>query len=231
MINLEARSNELELLDQPFIPTPDLYQNLKELDFINTHLGGYQVVFEGIQKILQNSSTGQTLRILDIGSGGGDTLKAIYEEFRGEYKLELVGVDLKEDCIQYATENCRGLPIRFVQSDYRDYLTESTSFDIIVCSLFCHHLPSKALSELFSNIKKYAAKGCIMNDLHRHFLAYYSIKWLTKVFSRSYLVKNDACLSVARSFSKKDIQDIMENAQITDYKLYWKWAFRWLLIF
>ncbi|WP_044208554.1 methyltransferase domain-containing protein [Flammeovirga sp. OC4] len=231
MINLETRSKELELLDQPQIPTPDLYQNLKELHFINTYLGGYQVVFEGIKKILQNTSKGQKVRILDIGSGGGDTLKAIYQHFKSDYQLELVGVDLKEDCIQYASENCKALPIRFVQSDYRDYLSEGNSFDLIICSLFCHHLPSEDLSELFFKINKNALKGCIMNDLHRHFLAYYSIKWLTKAFSKSYLVKNDACLSVARSFSKKDIQNIMNNAQITNYKLYWKWAFRWLLIF
>ena len=231
MINLENRSSEYELLDQPVIPKEDLYQNLRELHFINTYLGGYKVVFEGLKKILKDTPQNQKVRILDIGSGGGDTLKEIYKYFQAEYDLELVGVDLKEDCIQYSNQNCEGYPIQFIQSDYKDYLEQSPSFDIIICSLFCHHLPKEDLITLFSNMNKFATKGGLMNDLHRHFLAYYSIKWLTNAFSKSYLVKNDACLSVARSFSKKEIQSIMESANITNYQLYWKWAFRWLLIF
>lgn len=229
-MDFSIRSSELELLDQPKIPKNDLYQNLRELHTINSLLGGYKVVFEGIHKLIASSHQ-KSLRILDIGSGGGDTLKEIHKHFKNDINLELIGVDLKEDCIQYAQENCTNLPITFIQSDYKDYLNESPSFDIIICSLFCHHLPQNDLIDLFKNMKKFAKVGSIINDLHRHFLAYYSIKWLTRTFSKSYLVKNDACLSVARSFSRQDISDIMLHANIQHYNMNWKWAFRWLIIF
>jgi hypothetical protein len=38
-----ARSLQPELLDSDAIPTNDLYQNLKELNTINTLLGGYRM--------------------------------------------------------------------------------------------------------------------------------------------------------------------------------------------
>ncbi len=75
-----------------------------------------------------------------------------------------------------------------------------------------------------------ARTGFFINDLHRHPLAYYSIRWLTGLFSRSYLVKNDAPLSVRRGFSRSELKSLLEAAGITNYSIRWRWAFRWLVI-
>jgi hypothetical protein len=71
--------------------------------------------------------------------------------------------------------------------------------------------------------------GFFINDLHRNAVAFYSIKLLTKLFSNSYLVKNDAPLSVARGFKRKELEKYLEAADINNYEIQWKWAFRWLL--
>ncbi|AZQ65319.1 methyltransferase domain-containing protein [Flammeovirga pectinis] len=227
-MDLGQRSNQLELLDKDDIPASDLYKNLNELHTINSLLGGYEVVLKGLSKLLKDDS--RVYRILDIGSGGGDTLKEIYKRFGSKYKLELIGVDLKTECIDYARKNVEGLPIKFIRSDYRDIINGGDQFDIIITNLFCHHLVDKDLIFLFSWMKRNAAVGCVINDLHRHSLAYYSIKWLTTFFSKSYLVKNDACLSVARGFSLKEIEYYLEAAMVRSYSIEWKWAFRWLII-
>jgi hypothetical protein len=41
------KSYQKELLDKENIPEADLIQNLKELDFINTWLGGHEVIKKG----------------------------------------------------------------------------------------------------------------------------------------------------------------------------------------
>jgi len=79
-------------------------------------------------------------------------------------------------------------------------------------------------------LNKNSAIGFFINDLQRHPLAYNSIKYITKFFSKSYLVKNDAPLSVLRGFKKREWQNIFEKAEISDYSLRWKWAFRHLLV-
>jgi len=78
---------------------------------------------------------------------------------------------------------------------------------------------------------KVQSEKVIINDLHRHFLAYYSIKWITRFFSKSPMVQNDACLSVWRAFTKNDWEEILKLAEIQSYNLVWRWAFRWKLIF
>ncbi|MBA4057205.1 MAG: SAM-dependent methyltransferase, partial [Marivirga sp.] len=70
----------------------------------------------------------------------------------------------------------------------------------------------------------------IINDIHRHSLAYYSIRLLTKVFSKSSMVKFDAPLSVRRAFTKKELLEILNEAGIKKYTIQWKWAFRWQVL-
>jgi hypothetical protein len=74
-------------------------------------------------------------------------------------------------------------------------------------------------------------KGFFINDLERNWIAYYSIKLLTAIFSRSHLVKNDAPLSVARGFKKKEWHSIFQQANFTSYSIQWKWAFRYLILY
>lgn len=222
------RSTKKELLDHPIIPKVALYQNLKELHRINSLLGGYDVIYDGFT-ILLSSSNKRNIKILDIGSGGGDTLRMIAHKFSKKYELTLAGVDMKADCIAYARNNCSGQDIKFIESDYRDLLGEALNYDIISASLFCHHLSDDEIVELLKWMNQNAKEGIIINDLERHYLAYYSIKWLTRLFSSSYLVKNDAPLSVLRSFKRKELESLLKLAGINNYSIKWKWAFRWLI--
>jgi 2-polyprenyl-3-methyl-5-hydroxy-6-metoxy-1,4-benzoquinol methylase len=104
-------------------------------------------------------------------------------------------------------------------------------FDIILCTLVAHHFSNKQLSELFKNLKNQATLGVVINDLERNPLAFYSIRFLTSVFSKSAMVKFDAPLSVLRGFKKTELQSILQKAEIDTYNLSWQWAFRWKLVF
>ena len=68
------------------------------------------------------------------------------------------------------------------------------------------------------------------NDLHRNQFAYYSIKFLTAIFSKSYLVKNDAPSSVKRGFKKRELITLLEKAGYKNYSVKWSWAFRYIII-
>jgi hypothetical protein len=82
--------------------------------------------------------------------------------------------------------------------------------------------------DLFSWCNAQAQVAFLMNDLHRHPFAYFSIFFLTNIFSKSYLVKNDAKLSVLRGFRKQELVALISQSTIVHYQLRWCWAFRWL---
>jgi hypothetical protein len=96
--------------------------------------------------------------------------------------------------------------------------------------LFFHHFTADQLVDVLGSLKSQCRVGIVINDLHRHPLAYYSIKLLTQFFSKSSMVKFDAPLSVMRGFTRLEWEEILRQAGITDYTLKWKWAFRWEIL-
>jgi len=224
------RSYQAELLDTPNIPKELLFQNLKELDFINKTLGGHSITIAGIKQLVTDKS--KTYRIVDIGCGGGDAMKYIANWARAHgFNVELTGVDMNADAIDYMNTNCREhSEISGIVSDYRNYLRADPTIDIVHCSLFCHHLNDEELVELFSFMKQYAKVGFVINDLQRNRIAYYSINFLTRLFNGSSLVKNDAPLSVLRGFRKKELVELFLKAEIKNANIKWKWAFRYLVV-
>jgi len=228
---LRERTYEKELLDRDDIPFPDIARNMMELELINARLGGHAITCRGMASLALGTGAARRLQVLEVGSGGGDNLRAIARwAARNGMPLTLTGVDINPECVAYAQSRPQNEGIRFVCSDYRN-LPQSVQPDIIFSSLFCHHFTDGELSQQLRWMQQRSRLGFFINDLHRHLLAYHSIRLLTKVFSRSYLVKNDAPLSVRRGFRRADWQRLFDDAGISTYDCRWQWAFRWLVCY
>lgn len=227
-MNLTNRSYDKELLDQDHIPFSDIRVTMEELNVINTLLGGHSITRRGVQYFMRRHAH-KPLTIAEIGCGGGDNLIAI-QKFFGKRKqpVQLAGIDIKRECIQFAR---RQVPAdtTLICSDYRLVDWPYGKPDIIFSSLFCHHFTDEQMAEQLQWLKDNSNLGFFINDLHRHPLAYHSIKVLTRLFSKSYLVKNDGPLSVARSFRREDWQRLLAGAGINNYSITWHWAFRYLV--
>ena len=229
----EKRSEELELMDDLLLSNEALRQNLDELEVINQRLGGYAVVTDALSTLLpQLQDLNREITIADLGCGGGDTLREIAKWSREKsIQTALIGIDANKFILEYAKQKCTTYPeISFLQQNIFAESFKQQRYDIIVCSLFCHHFSDEELVHFFRQFLKQARVAVIINDLHRHPLAYYSIKTLANIFSDSYLVKNDAPLSVLRAFKKNELETLAKAAGAKNYRLHWKWAFRWQLI-
>ena len=231
MPNFQYRSQAKELLDGDNIPFAHIAQNMRELDLINQRLGGHRVTLQGIQTFLKGKTKvlRMPLHIVEIGCGGGDNLAAIQQWAKQQQvAVQLTGVDINEECIRFAQSQSKNEGIEFIASDYKKLIFPSKPH-LIFSSLFCHHFTNAELVAQLQWMQQNVSLGFFINDLHRHPLAYYAIKTITKAFSKSYLVKNDAPLSVLRGFTKKEWKDLLAQAHITQYKCSWQWAFRWLV--
>ncbi len=227
-VNFATRSYEKELLDRDDIPFSDIEQNMRELNVINTLLGGHAISITGFKKLLGNT---KQITACEIGCGGGDNIFALHQYcIKHNITAHFTGIDINADCIAVAKTKLAGINVTLITADYKTVSFHDERPGIIFSSLFCHHFSNEDLIFMLKWMKTSAGIGFFINDLHRHPLAYYSIKILSSLFSRSYLVKNDAPLSVKRGFKKTDWQQLLNNAGIKDYQLHWKWAFRWLLI-
>lgn len=231
MVDLSHRSREEEIMDDLESSGPIISQTLRELETINTLLGGNYVTLNGLDNLLNGEGDDRTFTVADLGCGGGDIMRLIAEwAFRKDYSLELIGFDANPNIIEYAKAHTSEPTIQYECSNIFSDEFRQQKFDIVVSTLFFHHFSSEQLTIFFEQLKEKVRVGIVINDLHRHWFAYYSIQWLTKLFSKSPMVVHDAPLSVARAFRKKELIEILEKAGLTKYSIRWMWAFRWQVI-
>jgi ubiquinone/menaquinone biosynthesis C-methylase UbiE len=232
MPNLQQRSYEAELIDDFSLSNDALRQNLEELAIINRWLGGNEVTLAGLKKLKHKFPKNEALSIADLGAGGGDML-ALMARWCSKQQVDarLVGVDANDFMIKFGQDNTKNYPqISYIHEDIFAESFIKQRFDVVTMTLFCHHFTDEQLIQLFSQLKTQARIGFVINDLHRHWFAYWSIAWLTRFFSKSYLVKNDAKLSVWRGFSRKELEQILQKAGHHHYTIRWRWAFRWEVV-
>lgn len=209
----------------------ELNQTLKELRTINKLLGGNHVTTSGIQAFCKKFPK-EEYSIADIGCGGGDMLK-VMADWANKKKIpcKFLGVDANPNIITLAQKNLSAY--KNIEFDQANVFSESfllQPVDIITCTLFTHHFTDQELIQLISTFKNKSNLGVVINDLHRHPLAYHSIKLLTRFFSQSAMVKNDGPLSVLRSFKKNEWHEILSKAGFDHVEISWNWAFRWKIL-
>jgi 2-polyprenyl-3-methyl-5-hydroxy-6-metoxy-1,4-benzoquinol methylase len=229
-MSMEKRSYEKELLDQDNIPFDDILINLQELNTINTILGGHKTTCTGVEFFLNEFPEVELLTIAEIGCGGGDNLRAVDRLLRKwKQPAAFIGIDIKAECIKYARQHAPA-NTEWICSDYKKTTWPGKKPDIIFSSLFCHHFTDEQIVGQLRWLKENCRLGFFINDLHRHPLAYQSIKLFTRMLSKSYLVKNDAPLSVMRGFKKREWIKLLSDAGISAHLVKWQWAFRYLII-
>ena len=231
MPDFSERSADAEVMDDLTCSGQVVHQTLRELDTINDLLGGNYVTIDGVATILDGTSS-YSVKLADLGCGSGDMLKRIRKwSKKNGYHPELTGIDANPHIVAYAKVNTP--PECEIEYKTLDIFSEDfkrKKFDIVTATLFFHHFTDEQLIRFFQQLKGQVKIGIIINDIHRHWLAYYSIKLLTAIFSKSSMVKNDGPLSVLRAFKKQELINILEKAGLKFYTIKWMWAFRWQII-
>jgi ubiquinone/menaquinone biosynthesis C-methylase UbiE len=180
-----------------------------------------------VKELLKNSGSGP-IHILDLGCGGGDMMKLLKRQIKTVATCK--GVDANPHIVKYAVEHNGDSQISFAVGNVLTDSFKKETCDVAVATLFLHHFTNDQLVDILTALKEQAKVGVVINDLHRHPLAYYSIKILTRLLSKSSMVKYDAPLSVLRGLTRNEWRFILEKAGTKQYSLKWKWAFRWQII-
>lgn len=226
-MKFDKRSTETEIMDDFTISGEVIGQTLRELDTINHLLGGNSISLGTVKQLLRR---GNWDSLADLGCGSGEMLLLLNREAQHHGRtLQLFGVDANPFIADYARQHV-GDSAEILCEDIFSETFRSRRFDVIHACLFLHHFTHEQLVGLFRQLATQASTAIVVNDLQRHWLAYYSIKVLTYLFSKSYMVRNDAAVSVSRGFTRGELECILREAGLPRYTLRWRWAFRWQLV-
>ena len=230
MPDLRFRKYEDELMDDLSAGGEVMDITLKELDIINRLLGGNQATINPVKSYLLKH-TGKTHTIVDLGCGSGEMLRKLSSwADDNNIDVDLIGIDANPHVIQYARQHSAGYEnVTYRCLDVFSEEVKSLKPDIFLSTLFLHHFDEDQLSYLIGMMYE-NSQLVVINDIHRHWFAFYSIRLLTLLFSNSEMVRNDASLSVERAFRRNDLEVILKEAKIENFRFAWKWAFRLQLI-
>ncbi len=229
-ISTKQRTDKDELMDDFSIGGDLLRDTLDKLENINRWLGGNKGTLRGLEIILKQHPKEQEVSIVDIGCGHGDILRDIANFGRKKgYKMRLLGVDANPAAIAYANElSTEYSEIKFKTEDIFSEEFKNRKIDVVIATLFFHHFKEKQLVSFLKQTVNQSKIGIVVNDLHRHKLAYY-LFMLVSVFIRNKMIIEDGLTSVLRGFIRKDLEIISQKINVKS-QISWKWAFRFLWI-
>ena len=165
---------------------------------------------------LAGASAGlRRFRLLDVGFGQGDMLRAIarWAGKRG-IEVELVGIDLNPGSAVVArAATDPGLPIEYRSGDYRDLAGQG--FDFIISSLVAHHMTHDQIVDFLRFMEAEARAGWLVSDLLRHRFAYAGFPLLARIMGWHRIVREDGMLSIARSYRPAEWPPLLREAGIS----------------
>ncbi|MFN3136141.1 MAG: methyltransferase domain-containing protein [Allomuricauda sp.] len=230
-VDTTSRSNDAELMDDFSMKGELLRDTLDKLGTINKWLGGNRVTLNGLRQLLEHQPKEKVYTIVDIGCGHGDILRLIADYGRKhDYSFQLIGIDANQDAIDYAKELSEAYnELSFRKLDVFSEAFQAMEYDVVLSTLFLHHLDETEIQSLLQLMSTKAKLGVVVNDLHRHRLAYGLFKLLGTVIS-NHMIVQDGLTSILRAFKRREIEQISDQLNLNS-QISWKWAFRyqWLI--
>lgn len=226
-LSLPGRILADELMDTEKVSEEDFARCLQDLELINIASMGYRPTLNWMERAIGRR---KRLTIVDVGSGRGDMLRKIrwWADKRG-LEVELFGIDLNPlSNIAALAATPDDHEITYITGDAFSW-RENKHVDLVISSLFAHHLSDEELVRFFAWMEGRAALGWFINDLHRHWLPYHGLKTAFNLLPVHRFVRHDGPVSVRRAFVASDFRAIAGAAGIDQESLEIKWCFpfRW----
>jgi 2-polyprenyl-3-methyl-5-hydroxy-6-metoxy-1,4-benzoquinol methylase len=229
LINTKHRIDTPEIMDDFTLKGEVLQDALDKISNINQLLGGNKLTLQGVKDLLHDTDPSNEITIVDLGCGNGDMLRMLADySKKNNLSFKLIGIDANRFTINYAQE----LSVRYSNISYHceDIFGKAISelkYDIALLTLTLHHFKNDQIANILDTCHKNAKIGIVINDLHRSGIAYRLFQGLCFILRLNPISKHDGLASILRGFKKEELIPFSEKLNCKNYKIRWKWAFRY----
>jgi hypothetical protein len=190
----------------------DFRQCLSDLGQVNRLTLSYRPTLAFLDAVAA-AKPGQALRIVDVGSGAGDMLRRVERwAVRRGIRVTLTGIDLNPYAARVALEVMpASSAIQWITGDAFIY---AEPVDVVLSSLFTHHLDEHEIVRFLGWSESVARFGWFVNDLCREVVPYRLFGLLAKAMRWHRFVQHDGPVSFRRSFREDDWERMLCEARI-----------------
>ena len=217
---LEKRVREPEVMDDPGLEERRHFVALEGLARLNRLSAGARHLWPPIHRLAGQLGTDR-LRLLDVATGGGGIPIGLWRRARRQgLNLEVTGVDVSPRAVRFArerAERCEADVSFAVWDALGDELPQG--YDIVICSLFLHHLDDTQACRLLRAMAASARHLVLVSDLLRGTLNLLMVRFAARLVTRSDVVHLDGERSVRAAFREREVLALAEAAGLREATL------------
>jgi hypothetical protein len=196
------RISTQEILDSDDCPPLEAAASLRDLALINRWFGGVTTTRKLIERVARVTGRNH-FSVLEVAAGFGEVPKA-------------AGAQLARQGITIDVTHLDRVPShllpgnRAVVADALALPFADSSFDLVSCSLFAHHLEPAELTRFAAEALRVSRCAVLINDLIRHPL-HLALVYAGFPLMRSYVSRFDGVASVRRAYIPSEMRQILSN--------------------
>ncbi|QHW29777.1 methyltransferase domain-containing protein [Paenibacillus rhizovicinus] len=226
---LRERSSLPELMDDLTQGGEELREALRHLRRLNRLFAAAAPTLYGVNRLWVRAGKPRRLSMLDIGAGSGDVNAALLRW------ADAQGIELTVTLVDRTQEACAEAAALFANEPRISVICRDLSeldeqgADIVTGSQFLHHFESAELPDAASAMLRASRMGIVIQDIHRHWLAWAAVWLAARLVSGNRYIRNDGPLSVAKGFRKEDWMRLNEALGIPGMTCNWRPLFRYVV--
>lgn len=208
MLDFSRRDAQVaELMDDPACDLRLLFNTYRQFARINALLSGWRGVYR--RHLRPALPRGRPVRLLDIGFGGGDVVRALARWARADgIDLRITAIDTDARALAFVRELEWPDTVSFQQASTGDLRASGRRYDAVISNAVLHHLDETAAAALLRDSRALAETVVVHNDLVRSAAAYTLFSTFVAPFFRDSFAATDGQRSIRRSWTVPEMRDL-----------------------
>jgi ubiquinone/menaquinone biosynthesis C-methylase UbiE len=210
-------SDEMEYLETPGLSLEKQFAVVDSLSKLNHQSGYTAIVLKHLASLVSEFPKNRTLKILDIGVGGGGLLKAIAQwSQKKKIHAELWGMDISQDFIERARKKleAENIAVNFINTDAcRMKTVADNTFDVVLSNYMVHHIRDiHKVADFLAEVYR-TGKSWLIVDFERKVMGPLMMKMAVAPFFPPQVLIDDGIKSIRRAYRASEINIILNELQ------------------
>jgi ubiquinone/menaquinone biosynthesis C-methylase UbiE len=206
-----------ELLDTDSGTPAEIADSLSDLRRFNRWLGGISTTRSMIQHVAGELGV-RSLSLLEVAAGSGYVPNNVRQRLEGE------GLRLEVTLLDRAASHLNG-GSRAVVGDALALPFPESSFDLVSCTLFAHHLEPTQFVQFVNEALCVCRSAVLLNDLIRHPL-HLALVYLGLPLYQSRITRHDAPASVRQAYTQQEMRALLAQTAAAKVEIGRHYLFR-----